>query len=54
MEIYKLKDFEKVDQNTGEVAEFRVTDIKQAVKNENRVNVFVIINILFRSILHNL
>ena len=41
MEIYKLKDFEKVDQNTGEVAEFRVTDIKQAVKNENRVNVFV-------------
>ena len=41
MEIYKLKDFEKVDQNPGEVAEFRVTDIKQAVKNENRVNVFV-------------
>lgn len=41
MEIYKLKDFEKVDQNVSEVAELRVTDIKQAVKNENRVNVFV-------------
>ena len=40
MEIYKIRDFEKkedVDAN----AELCITDLRQAVKNENRVNVFV-------------
>lgn len=45
MEIYKIKDFKKVDRkapsSADAVAEFRITDIKQAVKNENRVNIFV-------------
>ncbi len=50
MEIYKLADSipdeEKDDGFCGsgkssESGEFKITDIKQAVKNENRVNVFV-------------
>lgn len=42
MEIYSLKDFRKTDQDkSGDDLEFRITDIKQAVKNENRVNVYV-------------
>lgn len=43
MEIYKIKDFEKVDEADADstLTELRITDIRQAVKNENRVNVFV-------------
>lgn len=43
MEIYNLKDFKKTDQGEDDntTTGLRITDIKQAVKNENRVNVFV-------------
>ena len=41
MEIYKLKDFEKIEDADSASVELRITDIRQAVKNENRVNVFV-------------
>ena len=42
MEIYKLKDFEKVGGDDFDaVGELRITDIRQAVRNENRVNIFV-------------
>lgn len=44
MEIYNLKDFKKDSADVepdGSAAEFRITDVKQAVKNENRANIFV-------------
>ncbi len=40
METYRIKDFEKVD-GVRDAGEFRITELRQAVKNENRVNVFV-------------
>ena len=40
MEIYKIRDFEKKEDADAN-AELRITDLRQAVKNENRVNVFV-------------
>ena len=36
MDIYKISDFKN-----SETTELRITDLRQAVKNENRVNVFV-------------
>lgn len=36
MDIYKISDFRNL-----ETTELRITDLRQAVKNENRVNVFV-------------
>ena len=45
MEIYKLKDFGGVSDEeatgNGGLGELRITDLKQGVKNPNRVNVFV-------------
>lgn len=43
MDIYKLKDFDNTTDSdaSSDLGENRITDIKQAVKNENRVNVFV-------------
>lgn len=42
MEIINLKDSKTVSDNSAQLcAEHQITDIKQAVKNENRVNIFV-------------
>jgi len=41
VEIFKAKDFEKVADVSNVSGELRITDLKQGVKNPNRVNVFV-------------
>ena len=39
MDIYKIKDFKSEKETDKKI--YKITNIKQAVKNENRVNVFV-------------
>ena len=43
MKIYNLADTDISDSNIDDANHegFRITDIKQAIKNENRVNIFV-------------
>ena len=41
MDIYKIKDFEGVPDSLETAEILRVTDLKQGVKNPNRVNVYI-------------